>query len=218
MPYYNNYKRKYRRYRKPRYYKKKGNRALVLAKKALSMINVEYKILDSTFSLAAVADSIGITQLTNLSQGDTTITRDGSQIKITSAYLTLAFKMNASATNTLIRCMLVHDKQTNQAIYVGADLLNDATVGGDNVMSPLNIDNKRRFHVLMDKVFSVSAGAQQTHFIKFYKKLNIPIRYDANVGDITDLTSSSLSLVTVSSEVTNDPTITGKVRLRFVDN
>ncbi len=223
MPYNRRYKsnRGYKR-RRPRgrniFYRRAGNKALYLAKKAMSMLNVEKKEHNIILTDATIIDGIGaIQQLSNIAQGDTTLTRDGAQCKLVSIYIKGFLEMSASATSTTVRLMLIWDKQTNQAIYATTDLLLNATEK-DSVVSPLNLNNKYRFVVLWDRLFSMSITGTQTIHFTYFKKLNIVLRYDASTTAIADLTTNSISMLRVSSEVTNVPLMTISQRLRFIDN
>ncbi len=124
---------------------------------------------------------------------------------------------HATAVNTQMRCMIVHDKQTNEAIYTAADLLQDVTVS-DSIVAPRNLDFGRRFQVLYDKVHVFSDSGSTNTVKKVYKKLNIKLRFDGSTPSIADLTQSSLSLFLISNEPSNTPLITFFVRLRYVDN
>lgn len=190
-----------------------------MARRALSFLNPEFKFLDTTVTAQAISTTANITQLTNLAQGDTDITRDGAQIRITAIRCSGFMVVDPTAVNSFVRVMLVLDKQTNGAIYTTAALLADATAG-DAVASPLNLDNKFRFRVLYDEVIALSAGSSSggIKFGFFLKMPNLKIRYSANVGDITDLASNSLSLFMISNEPTNVPATTFGVRIRFLDN
>ncbi len=192
-------------------------KALKLAKYLKTIVNVEFKNLTTQGTSTVLPVTPTIVQLTNIAQGDSTITRDGSNIKVLSIFWSYSVRQHATACCTLVRVMLVHDRQTNQAIYTPGDLLSDITVG-DNIVSPRNLDNTSRFAVLYDKVHAYSDTGRLISFHQMYKKVQIKMRYDANVGDITDLTQSSLSLLVMSNESTNEPTITFSCRLRFVDN
>ncbi len=210
--------------RKPPGYRRCGEmvygdarRALLMAKSIKSLMNVEFKNHDLQQTAAAIAVAPGITELTNIAQGDTTNTRDGSSIKLVSILFKYTLNMNASATQTSVRVVLVHDKQTNQAIYVPNDLNADNTAG-DSIVSARNLDNGHRFQVLYDKVHTFSISGKQTSYHQFYKKLNLKIRYDAAAAAITSLTQSSLSSFVTTNEATNTPTITSFTRLRYVDN
>ncbi len=119
---------------------------------------------------------------------------------------------------SLDRVMVVHDKQTNQAQFNLADLLFDATVT-DALFSPYNINNASRFNVLYDRLFPMSVTGNSAKIARVvHKKLNMKTRYDANVGDITDLTQDSMALIFISNQVTNDPTVSFNYRSRFIDN
>ncbi len=197
---------------------KNAGRALDLALKTAKLLNVEYKLHTVTVASTAVTDAGTITPLSLLVQGDTDITRNGNQVKWTSYYLHYRWRIHASAANTAVRLMIVHDKQTNQAQFALADILQSAAAQL-NIFSPYNIDNVSRFNVLYDRVHSlVDVGDSAQVIRKLIKPLQLKIRYDANVGDVTDLTQDSLSLVLIGSEATNDPSITFFYRGRFIDN
>ncbi len=200
------------------FYRRASNKGVRLARKALSMLNVEYKFHDVQLNTSVITDAPIITQLSNIGQGDTQSTRDGAQVKAVRLNIKYILKGHVSATRTQVRIMIVHDKQTNQAIYTAANLLEDSSIV-DNFTSMLNLDNKYRFRVLYDKVHVLnSSGGNRSIFKSISKHLSLKLRYDAAAGDITDLTSSSLSIVMFANEPTNTPTVTMFSRLRFIDN
>lgn len=226
MPYYKKVRRtgsKYPIYRKRklplfgRADKQIARAGYMMARKALKMMNVEYKVLDTQITFTAISNTPTIVQLTNLSQGDGQSNRDGNQVKITRINWRYTYSVNASAVFSFLRVILVLDRQTNQAIYTAGNLLQDVTIN-DAIVSAKNLDNKFRFKVLYDKVHSMSPTHRTCGNAKYNKNVEIKIRYDANAGDITDLTSNSLSILLVSNEVTNTPSITSFMRLRYVDN
>lgn len=194
-----------------------ARQALAIAKSVKRLLNVEIKNHDVQLTGSAITDSATITPLSNLVRGDTTGTRDGSQIKMVGLTLNFTLQQHGSAGATFVRIMIVLDKQTNQLLYNIGDLLQDGTIA-DNIVSPRNLDNKKRFAVWYDRVFQLNAGGVRTASIKKYFKKEVMFRYDENVGDITDLTQNSLSIVMVATEATNDPNIVLFSRLRYVDN
>ncbi len=195
-----------------------AQRALYKVGKLKALLNVEYKHHNIQGISTTVTDAGVITNCSLLSQGDTSQTRDGGSVKFTSLRLAYNIKINASATNTTFRVMIVHDKQTNQAQFTLADLLFDATTV-DNIVSPYNVNNASRFNVLYDRLHTLSSTGSTSNVSRIiHKKLNMKTRYDAAVGDITDLTQDSISLVFIADEVTNDPGITFNYRSRFIDN
>ncbi len=194
-----------------------ASKALALAKYLKGIVNVEFKNHDTSATLASRGSTIAIISLTSIAQGDSTNQRDGAQCKITSIRFRYTITQDPTAVATQVRVMVVLDKQTNQAIYTGGDLLADVTVN-DAVIAPRNLDNMRRFQVLMDRTHSFSESGTLTSTHSFIKKVNIMLRFDNAAAAITSMTENSLSLLFVSNEATNTPTVTHHSRLRFVDN
>ncbi len=194
-----------------------AQRALKVAMSVKRLLNVEVKNHDVQQTSLVYTDTVTIFQLTNIPRGDTTNTRDGAQCKVVALELSFIITKNVNATVTHTRLMIVQDKQTNQAIYTSADLLEDVTAS-DVFISPANLDNRRRFNVLYDRKFVMDSVGVESYIVKKYFKMNMLLRFDAAAADITDLTQNSLSLLLVGSEVTNDPVITFFARVRFIDN
>ncbi len=227
MPYYKrdkHYKGRYPRYKKVKrpMFGRLDKAAYSMAKKALSLINTEFKLKDTVELGLVIVDGVGvIKQLTNVAQGDTNVTREGNSIKIVSIYTKFMFHINASASSSQVRCMLILDTQTNGAIYTTDDLL-ESVANLTSLISPRNTDNAHRFRVLYDKMVvlnqNITAVSSTTRFLKVYKKVDLHMRYATNVGDITDLTQNSISVLLISNEATNTPTVDINFRLRFLDN
>ncbi len=195
-----------------------ASKALAIAKRLKNLVNVEIKTHDAQTTSDQITDAGEIFQMSNIAQDDTTITRDGSQCKMISYELNYILEQNASSTTaTFVRILLVQDKQTNQAIFTIADLLEDETLT-DHLVSSYNRDNKRRFNVLYDKLHVLSKGGNNGVAVKKKIYKNIMFRFDNAAAAITSLTQNSLALVAIGSEVTNDPSLTLFGRINFVDN
>ncbi len=224
MPYKRSSNKRMRKYYRPGY-KACGQMVLSDAQRALykvnnlkKLLNVEYKHHNISTNSTAITDAGLITPLTNLAEGDTSTTRDGGSVKWTSFQLAYDWTINASATVTRVRLMIVQDKQTNQAVFTIPDLLFDGTIV-DNIYSPYNINNASRFNILYDKVHVLTInGSNRSVYRKIHRKLRLKTRYDAAVGDITDLTQDSLALVMIADQTTNDPILRFGYRGRFIDN
>lgn len=191
-------------------------KALALARHIKKLVNVEIKNHDVQLASVAITDTPLITQLSNIAQGDTTNTRDGAQAKMLGVNVNYILTRSTNAEATAVRVMLVIDKQTNQAIYTAADLLEDVT-SIDNVVSPRNLDNLHRFQILYDKVHVLTTNTTQIVVRKYFTK-QLLLRYDGSTPSIADLTQNSLSILLVATQVTNDPSIAAFFRVRFVDN
>ncbi len=206
---------KYKRRKRP-VFGRLDKAAYHMAKKAIGMLNVEYKFHDVDSTSQTVSSAATIVQLTNIPQGDTDITRDGAQVKLTRLNIKYLLTDNGAATPS-IRVMLIHDKQTNGAIYAIGDLLANTAIF-DSIISPNNLDNKYRFRVLYNKVITFSDSGNQNAYREIFKDLDIRLRFNGSTPSIADLNSDSLSLVFVSTQTTNLPILHLFARLRYVDN
>lgn len=217
------------RYRKPKSrYRRPGykncarmvygdaSKALVIAKGVRKLLNVEVKNHDVQQTQVTITNALIITQLSNIDRGDTTNLRDGAQCKMIGIDFNYRLEVHPTDPRTTVRIMLVLDKQTNQAIYVPGDLLQDITAT-DVLISPRNLNNKHRFSVLYDKTHMLSLAVPAV-VVRTYIKKDVLLRYDNTGNGIADLTQNSLSLCQVNNQGTNQPLITSFMRIRFVDN
>lgn len=167
-----------------------------LAKRVRKLeVSKERKTIDSQVTNQASNTVPVFIQLTNIVQGNTDITRIGNKIMITGVQL--KYTVTDTVTNP-VRIMLVLDKQTNGALLAANDILEDSTTG-DAIISPRNRDESLRFRVLYDKVHLISVNGQASAFVSKFIKLNVPVKFDGNAGDITDLTSNSLVIMHVAT-------------------
>ncbi len=199
-----------------------GKKAIRIAKKALSMVAGEMKQLSSTGTATAIPDGNGILiQLSNLQQGDSNVTREGNSITIKHLEMRLMLKIAAAAFSSQVRVMLIRDKQANGAVLTVNEVL-QSSANFLGLISPRDVNHLQRFVVLYDRVHvlnqNITTTLSTTRHVKKLKKQNIKIRYDANVGDITDVQTNSYSMLLISNEPTNEPTFDHFVRLKFIDN
>lgn len=176
--------------------------------------NKERKFLDTQLNNIALTTAPIVTQLTNVAQGNTDSTRLGS--KITIVGIELSYLVQSAISNSM-RILLVQNRQSNGATINTAELYQDNTAG-DNIVSPWHKDFRRKFLVKYDKVHLFSITGNAFSHVKKYIKCNIPIRYDGNVGDITDVQSNSLSYVTSVDIADATAVNTLFVRLWFTDS
>lgn len=221
MPYKKKYNKKYSRMRKYGRYARTGlqvaNTALSVALKTKKLLNVEHKFLDLSLNSQSVSATGLGNNIVNMAQGDTASTRTGDQIKVTSIQFKYYLNINASATVSTVRVILVLDRQANGAGINLSQLLQDTTAGL-MLMSPLNLDNKYRFKIMYNRIHQMSINGNRAVRGQYFKKHQIKIRYGSNAGTIADLTSRNLILFFISDEATNQPLVDCFLRVRFVDN
>ncbi len=198
------------------FYRRGVNKSLYLAKKALSMLNVEYKRHYVQTTNNTINTTASITNLNIIGQGTGTNQRVGNQIKITSLYYNGLYKISAAASATTIRTIILLDKQVNEGIFSIGKLLRDTSTD-DILVSSLNIDQKYRFKILFNELTMLSQEYPLKQ-IKKYIKLDHKVRYDASTGAVADQTTYGFYIVQVSNENTNVPGLTSSIAIRFIDN
>ena len=177
--------------------------------------------------------------LNGLNQGTGATQRVGERVHFCSIQMRLRMYIEKAAQLPLVassavnlqqvRLMLVYDRQTNATLATKADILTSAT----EVSAMLNMENRARFKVLMDKTFvldpfNFDANVDTYDFNRTvvqynkYRKFNLETTYtNANDNTIAGVKTGALLLVlTGSSANTNDDDAKcqGSIRLRFYDN
>lgn len=180
------------------------------------LLNTEFKYSEGRYS--NTIDSTTVTQaqgLAGLTKGDGASNRDGNQVRIKSIQLKIAGEINASATSTRLRCILVIDKQANGVAPTLANILSLNTAYIDSFR---DLDFRKRFVILRDFTMLLDSNNEQAQ-MDVYKKVDIKVVYDAsNNGDITDISTNSIFMFFVSDEAVNLPTVTSSYRIRYIDN
>lgn len=188
-----------------------------LAKYAVSMLNVEKKFFDVTaFSGTAIDNAGAIVSLTSIPSQEAAVdqgeSRDGDQVRLKSLLLRMSALVNASATATNLRIMVLCDKMSLATPPVMTDILESASV-----TSPMNLANRMRFRMLYDKVFNlVPTTDKASFFSKPFFRLSSKLVWASDTTD--EAQANNYYIVAISSEPTNTPTLTVESRVRFVDN
>lgn len=218
------YRKPYRKKNKRPGYKSCGRmiasdaaKALAMARYVKGLVNVEFK--NSIFQLTSTdVPETGLrTTLFSLSQDDTNQTRDGNSVRFKSLYLKYMLSIHASAAETQVRVVLVYDGKSNGVQPLLAQMFQDVTLH-DGLVSPVNINLSSRFKIIYDRIHTLSSSGRGTLSAKIYKKINMKCQYNGIAGTIADLQDKNITLVFISNEVTNHPTVTSMVQLRYIDN
>jgi len=223
MVYYNNnyrgYRNNYGGYKKKRYYKKKPTRYENYSAgigqlsrdvgKLKNLINVEFKALDTTVTVSP-STTFSRYVLNAASQGDDYNARDGRQVRWKSIQIngTLEHK----GTDAIVRGLLVIDTQPNQGLAALTDILNV-----ENTYSLRNLDERKRFVILVDRKWSITSD-NAFRAVKIFKKLDMKTVYDGTSGTFADITSNSLIWCVGSTTATQQPLMNFQARARFIDN
>lgn len=200
-------------------FSKKGKQTFKSTKRQNVLLGAEKKFFD-TSSVTDASTTVTVVNLNNMAAGDTALTRDGNKILCKSCQFRITLENESLAQNTIVRFVLVHDKNANGVAPTGAQVFE----GTPNVYSMKSVANASRFITLWDETIvlnnsSDTAGAFQKGYIEKY--ISIPQHLQLSMyadGTAVVPTSGSLSLLYLSDVASGatDVNIIDNNRLRFV--
>jgi len=197
---------------------------------------LKFHDVDMNTLVDAAAETVNGQHLLQIAQGDTQSQRDGNKIVVKSINFkgTLLYNpdtANQANTATVVYLYLIQDTQANGAAPTVGNANTGIFTEADLSNAFMTLVNKDRFKIIKKMVFvmnppsgvSGAFGPVVRHF-DFYKKLNIPVVYDASAttGAITTVRSNTLWLVAgcapTSPGGTSDAVqLKSAVRVRFSD-
>lgn len=179
------------------------------------LVNSEMFVLD-TAMLQSPTDSGTITHVTAIGQGDGSGSRTGNSVLAKWLSIRAFAYVHGSATDTAIRLMVVMDKQQQGDTAPGvADVLDTASATY-NYLAFLNPDQKGRFSILHDEIWTMNNVSKKDLIKKVNIKLDKHIRY--NGANTTDIQKNGIYVISISSEATNAPALKIEARLGYHDN
>lgn len=202
--------------------------------------DIELKYRDVYSASTDITTTAALTLLNGLSQGDTTITRTGGQVRLTSVHIKGTVTADpANLSSDQYRMMLVWDGQTNGAaptLSGNVTSILDVTTITDPLIAPYNYSAMDRFKILMDKRVIINrrvvadndpatgATTEYQAIVKpFNKKFKLGriVRYAVNssTGTITDISTNSLYFIVVGNvaPASVNPSIQFSSRIYFKD-
>lgn len=186
----------------------------------------EKKTIDTAVSFQAAADQVPLL-LNGVAQGSDFNNRIGRKITMKSITVRLVTFCSTLSVSTLIRYFIVLDTQCNAAAATVTDVFSGTSPNMSTYI--MNLNNRDRFKVLMDKVQRIDVGANTTatpgipnrSFIKKYIKLNTPVTFGGTGATVGSLITNSLLLFVSSDSLIADGnkyTVAGNIRVRFTDD
>lgn len=186
-------------------------------------VHGEWKYVDNVFT-DAISTTTTMTLCDALAPGTAANQRIGMKVAIRSIELRV-WLMNNAATGVeqAVRVMLFWDRQANGAIPAA---VTDIIIAASPI-APRNLANRRRFKIIKDKVFTIGSCAATTgsptsrtykNYIKFKKP--VIVEYNAGVaGNIADISSNSLYMLTIGTEADGDTCCgcNAVIRVRYTD-
>lgn len=201
----------YKKTQPKRPYKKKAptNKQLATRVKKLEHTE-ELKYIDYYWTTSPFNNTTTVQCLSLMGQGDDFDQRIGEEV--TAKYLNIKFRWRKGASSDAMysRIMVFWDTQTNGSgptLFTSggneAVALLDNTTVTVSALSPLNYRTHQRYHVLLDKVFQISADSsavEKYHMIKKSIKLhNAKIKYSSSGSTVAALPSRVLFVYMISA-------------------
>lgn len=162
----------------------------------------ELKVVDVT-AAGAVAAAGTVTLLNGISQGTDYNNRIGRKVIIKSLLFNLDLQPNATASipiGDFVRVLVVYDCQTNSAAPVVSDILQGGTYN-----SPMNLTNRDRFKVLIDKRVSVggvtytagaiTSGMFMPRTIHVFKKMSMEMIFSGTGATVGSISTGGIFLI-----------------------
>lgn len=179
--------------------------------KLRGLINVERHFFINTLA-ATITTTPTVLSMNDIAAGDDVNNRQGNKILAKFLRGTLTFDLNALATNSWVRVMLVKDRHNNTGTAPAyTDIMN-----ASSVRAVTNIDNTDRFNLLQDDLIHVADVGPFATSIQYKIPLDFHIHFDGTAS--TDTQENTIYLVVLSTEVTNGPAMNGYLRISYYDN
>jgi len=181
------------------------------------LINVETKILDTSFASAAI-DQTGTVQIISaVAQGLNYTDRIGDSIKLQHIRYSGYFQVSAAALSSALRVIIFRDLYQQGVAPTTAQVLQN--VGAqDAINQPKNWLLRDRFSILYDEVFNFS----NTGDSNFTCVVDIPheghVKYIGTTSAAASNGFGSVYVMYVSTEATNKPFAQHFARLTFTDD
>lgn len=228
------YRKQYRKkiYRKRPYGRRRRNggwqstamQALKTAKWVASVINTEYKVVDTDISMNVQNSAYSSAYVTGILQGDDQNMRNGRSILAKSLYFQMRIYLGSTFNHSVCRLVLVEDTAGDGSTPSASDLF--VTVSGENAINAFRsvlTQKTMRYKIWWDKRISLDQDFKTELYISKYIKLNRHhVKYVGTGSTSTNAGPGSFWLMVISTGVESGGVypinINGQVRLRFIDN
>lgn len=193
---------------------------LAKLEKQVKINQEEWKYIDVGFAATAVTGTLVL--LNGCAPGDGASSRDGRQITIQSIQMKFRIECDATGSganaSTTGRFLVFVDKQSNGAAPNVGDVLDTSSTGFADALR--NLNNRKRFKILMDRRYTVSIYSPGGIVDDFYIKRNglaETVFNAGTAGTIADITSGSVYVMYGSDTIITPPSVVGNCRIRFTE-
>ncbi len=194
---------------------KQLNKDLHNVQKLARLINVEFRTLTTSFT--ADPNSTGaVVNLTAIAQGDNIGNRQGNKIRMKHISVRGSVAINASATATRLRMMIVRDNNGSTTIPAITALFSSSGVFNQNRNKLGDPQTNSRFSIIFDKFLLLNQDGREQGAVNYSSSLDHHVYFSATAS--TDEGKGALYLFISSNEATNDPIVSVDCMLKWIDN
>lgn len=192
---------------------KTSTRAIAL--KALRAVDQEVKFID-VFGDNFITSNGSVTLLNLIPEGTSDNQRVGNSAKLHSVRLQMEMRSDPLAASSLLRVLVLIDKQPNGAFITLADIFEDTANATRTILSPIQMNSSKRIRVLRDRLFALNSTTRNILTSKMFIRLTLQPRWVGAASGIANLETGALLLILLSDEPVMFPELAFKSRLRFV--
>jgi len=186
----------------------------------MSVVNVEYKYIDTLFNANVMTNGIGSQSLLNgCATGNTAVTRTGQSTKMYRLSVNLIVHVGVT-TPVNCRALIFIDKAVNGATTAVGSVFQSAVTGSDYTTACANVATVgSRIVFIHDETFSLNTANDLQLPIKMVIPLNMHTKYNTgSAGTVADISENALYLCMMSNAGATQPDFTGSVRFEYTDN
>ncbi len=165
-------------------------------------------LFDGATPIAGVLRDVSL-----IAQGDGPTARDGNAIAHKSLFFRYVATINAAATVSTLRFLIVYDRAPNGALAAAGDILENV-----NAISPLDFANAGRFQVLYDRTHVLSDNGRQGVFVKKFIRLSKNQKFSAAAAAAASQVRNSIIWLAIGDEAVNEPVLDIDCTLRYTDS
>lgn len=182
----------------------------------------ELKTIDTISTAQSLDNSVNLFLMNGVSQGTDYNARIGRKIVMKSFLIRVQKQYNTTvpAQPCNVRWILFYDKQTNGAAPSASDFFQQSASISENMVSPINLNNRDRFIVLKDKMMSLNGSAIATGWFKKFQRINLEVIYNATGNTVGAIQTGSMYLLAVTDfqDATYNLVCDISTRVRFLDS
>lgn len=197
--------------KKPTSVRTVANKALSLARKAVSAEETKFTDIATTVSsIDSIPDSL---LLTGVAQSGTINARIGNKISALGFQLNYYARKHNTAEVTQMRILLVHDTQqvSDSSSLTWNNIFTEESVIAQRNVAAAN----KRYRIIYDKIHRMDVGNPSIQAVKKYIPFKHPVMFNGTAA--SDIQKNGVYLMVLSNEILHTATLHYSIRFMYKD-